>query len=354
MVKANKIIVEKICEQAQKTENMSIVLTGGGTAGHVIPNIALLPELEKRFDEIHYIGSFKGIECEILKKYPQIQYHSIPTAKLRRSLSPRNIARNIKMPFTVLSGMRCAKKMLKNIRPSIVFSKGGFVAYPVVKSASALKIPVIIHESDLSIGLANKASIKHANLVCTSFEKTADNLSDKLGADKVIYTGTPIRNEIFQGRAEQLAKLFDGSKDQFGKNILVIGGSLGATRINQTLVQALPLLKDFRILHITGKGKLTEVSRASNYIQVEYIENPADAYIWADVTISRAGSGVIFELLALKRPTLLIPLSSGRGDQLENAKEFFDRKIMNVLLEENLTPENLLVSINETIKNFTF
>ncbi|MCL2851297.1 MAG: UDP-N-acetylglucosamine--N-acetylmuramyl-(pentapeptide) pyrophosphoryl-undecaprenol N-acetylglucosamine transferase [Firmicutes bacterium] len=330
-----------------------IVLTGGGTAGHVIPNLALLPYLEQTFGEIHYIGSENGIEREILKKYPQIKYHVIPTAKLRRSISPKSLASNIKTPFIVLSGIRSAKKILRKIKPSIIFSKGGFVAYPVVKAGSSLNIPIILHESDLSLGLANKLSLKHADFVFTSFEKTAQNLCKKLNPDRVKFTGTPIRNEIFKGRAEQITKIFSNSKTtSTKKNLLVIGGSLGAGRINAALQNSLQFLDDWNVLHITGRGKLLKKTSSANYCQIEYLDNPADAYAWADLVISRAGSGAIFELLALNKPTLLIPLSTGRGDQQENAKEVSSKKLMNVLQEENLTPETLFTAIKNTYKDF--
>jgi len=358
MIKVANAEQDKNHESAKTIKEKRIILTGGGTAGHVLPNIALLPYLEKEFSQIHYIGSEKGIEREIIKKHPHTQYHVIQTAKLRRSLSPKSIAKNLAMPFKVLSGIKQAKKILKKIKPNIIFSKGGFVAYPVVRAGAKLGIPVIIHESDLTIGLTNKVSTKYATQVLTSFEETAQNLAEKLGEQRVKFVGTPLRQEIFQGRAEYVENLFgqnsEPDRKKLLKKLLVIGGSLGAAKINHCIRDLVSSnkLSEWKIMHVVGKGKMAELeNKNSNYIQVEYVDGIADAYAWADMVISRAGSGSICELLVLRKPTLLIPLASGRGDQIENAKNMYFKGLMNVLFEENLTPEILCESL-ETQSNF--
>jgi len=335
--------VIKLDELQSSVGGLSIVLTGGGTAGHVLPNIALLPHLRKSFDRIYYIGSDGGVEKGIAEQ-AGLEYFSISTAKLRRSLSLSNLL----TPFKVLGGISGAKKLLRRLRPSVVFSMGGFVAYPVVAAASKLGIPVVIHESDYSMGLANKMSAKHADAVCTTFEATAKVLSGKYPNKKVGHTGTPLRSEIFKGDASRIEALFaprrGGGALLARSNLLVVGGSQGARRINEAVVGALPeLLRGWNILHVVGKGKLVDVnSLLDGYKQVEYMENIADAYAWADVVVSRAGSGAMSELLVLNKRVVFIPMSTGRGDQLENAAEVKRLGKAEVLLEEELCGSSLL------------
>ena len=317
-----------------------IVLTGGGTAGHVTPNIALLPTLKKLDYDIHYIGSYEGIEKKLIEDF-DIPYYGISTGKLRRYFDVKNFSD----PFRVVKGFSEAKKILKEIKPDIVFSKGGFVSVPVVRAAAALKIPCIIHESDMTPGLANKLCIPVAEKICCNFPETLLNLPE----DKAVLTGSPIREELKQG--SRLAGLeFCG----FSANlpvIMVIGGSLGAANVNKAVRDALPmLLEDFQVVHICGQGKVDNLLlTAKGYKQFEYVKSELkDLFAMADVVISRAGANAICELLALKKPNLLIPLSAGsRGDQILNAKSFESQGFSIVLDEDDITEKLLTDKVHE-------
>ena len=292
-----------------------IVLTGGGTAGHVTPNIALLPKLRELGYEIHYIGSYDGIEKKLIADF-DIPYYGISTGKLRRYFDVKNFTD----PFRVVKGFSEAKKILKQIKPDIVFSKGGFVSVPVVRAAASLKIPCIIHESDMTPGLANKLCIPVATKVCCNFPETLQNLP----ADKAVLTGSPIRGELTKGNKIAGLDLCGFSANQ--PVIMVIGGSLGAANVNKAVRDALPaLLKDFQVVHLCGQGKVDNLLlNTKGYKQFEYVKAELkDLFAMADVVISRAGANAICELLALKKPNLLIPLVSGsRGDQILNANSF--------------------------------
>ena len=317
-----------------------IVLTGGGTAGHVTPNIALLPTLKKLDYDIHYIGSYEGIEKKLIEDF-DIPYYGISTGKLRRYFDVKNFSD----PFRVVKGFSEAKKILKEIKPDIVFSKGGFVSVPVVRAAAALKIPCIIHESDMTPGLANKLCIPVAEKICCNFPETLLNLPE----DKAVLTGSPIREELKQG--SRLAGLeFCG----FSANlpvIMVIGGSLGAANVNKAVRDALPmLLEDFQVVHICGQGKVDNLLLTTKgYKQFEYVKSELkDLFAMADVVISRAGANAICELLALKKPNLLIPLSAGsRGDQILNAKSFESQGFSIVLEEDDITEKLLTDKVHE-------
>ncbi len=313
-----------------------IVLTGGGTAGHVTPNIALLPRLQELGYEIFYIGSYDGIEKKLIADF-DIPYFGISTGKFRRYFDPKNFSD----PFRVLKGYSEAKKKLKEIKPDVVFSKGGFVSVPVVRAAASLGIPCIIHESDMTPGLANKLCIPVASKVCCNFPETMKLLPES----KAVLTGSPIREELAKGN--KLAALdmcgFTANKPV----VMVIGGSLGANAINQTVRQALPkLLEDFQVVHLCGKEKVDNLLlNVKGYKQFEYLKAELkDVFAMADVVISRAGANAICELLALKKPNILIPLpaSASRGDQILNAKSFEEQGFSMVLDEDDLT-ENLLV-----------
>lgn len=319
---------------------MKIVLTGGGTAGHVTPNIALLKGLRAAgFDEIHYIGSENGIEKSLIAQYPDINYHSIRTGKLRRYLSLKNLSD----PFRVLAGCNDAKKLIKQIRPDVVFSKGGFVAVPVVWAAHKCHIPVVAHESDITPGLANKISKKYAAKICLNFPDALKEIPAPLG----IYTGTPIRETLFSGNREK-AKHTLGFDNK--KVIMVMGGSLGARAINEAVRKALPrLLPEYNIIHLCGKGNLDEdLNHKAGYRQFEFISDELpDCFALTDMIISRAGANAIHEFMALKKPMLLIPLplSASRGDQILNAKSFEKRGIALVLNEEQLNTDTLIKGI---------
>ena len=313
-----------------------IVLTGGGTAGHVTPNIALLPSLKTAGYEISYIGSYEGIEKKLITDF-DIPYYGIATGKFRRYLDLKNLTD----PLRVIKGFTQAKKYLKKINPDIVFSKGGFVSVPVVRAAAALQIPCIIHESDMTPGLANKLCLSAARKVCCNFPETLSMLPK----EKAVLTGSPIREELTKG--DKLSALdlcgFTANKPV----ILVIGGSLGAASINKAVREALPkLLTDFQVAHICGKDKIDNMLlHVEGYIQFEYVKAELkDLFAMADVVISRAGANSICELLALKKPNLLIPLSaeSSRGDQILNAKSFESQGFSMVIHDDYLSP-NLLV-----------
>lgn len=317
----------------------TIVLTGGGTAGHVMPNLALIPELRKYFNKIVYIGTANGIEKNILSKNKQIIFKEISAPKFIRKLTFKNLG----IPYALIKSIIRAKKLLKTINPNIVFSKGGFVSIPVAIAAWSLKIPVLTHESDFSLGLANKLISKFSKYTLTSFEETAKNKK------KFIYSGSPIRNQIFHGNPNNLNLNFDKTK----KTILIMGGSLGATGINDFINFYLEnLLSKYNILHITGKGKLKKTN-FKNYYAVEYTDKIEDFFARADFVISRAGANVVFELLALNKPTIFIPLpkKESRGDQLDNAKYFYKKNMCEMILQEDLNINNLLKSLNNLEKN---
>lgn len=317
-----------------------IVLTGGGTAGHVTPNIALLPKLRELGYEVHYIGSYDGIEKKLIADF-DIPYYGISTGKLRRYFDVKNFTD----PFRVVKGFAEAKKILKQIKPDIVFSKGGFVSVPVVRAAASLKIPCIIHESDMTPGLANKLCIPVATKVCCNFPETLQNLP----ADKAVLTGSPIRGELTKGNKIAGLDLCGFSANQ--PVIMVIGGSLGAANVNKAVRDALPaLLKDFQVVHLCGQGKVDNLLlNTKGYKQFEYVKAELkDLFAMADVVISRAGANAICELLALKKPNLLIPLVSGsRGDQILNAKSFEAQGFSMVLSEDDITETALTDKVHE-------
>ena len=322
-----------------------IVLTGGGTAGHVTPNIALLPHLLEDGYEVMYIGSYNGIEKALIEA-EHIEYRGIASGKFRRNLSLKNIS-DI---GNVFKGIREAEKLLKEFAPDVVFSKGGYVAVPVVRAAKKLKIPVIIHESDMTPGLANKLSFKAAKKICCNFPETVAMLPK----EKAVLSGSPIRAELLAGSREKGLE-FTGLS---GKKpiLLMIGGSLGARALNDALRQALPeLLKEFDVIHLCGKGNLAEtLETTEGYVQYEFIrEELKDLFAASDVVFSRAGANAITELLALKKPNLLVPLpkENSRGDQILNAESFEKQGYSMVLSQADLTADTLVKAIRELYAN---
>lgn len=318
-----------------------IVLTGGGTAGHVTPNIALLPSLKEAGFEVHYIGSYNGIEKKLIEDMG-IPYYGISSGKLRRYFDVKNFSD----PFRVLKGFGEANRLLKKIKPDVVFSKGGFVTVPVVVAAKKNKIPAIIHESDMTPGLANKLCIPSAQKVCCNFKETFELLPE----GKAVLTGTPIRKELFEGDAKKAARFCGLSEDK--PTILVVGGSSGSVVINKAIRESLDdILKDFQIIHLCGKGHLdTTLENKKGYVQFEYISKELrDLFALCDLVISRAGANAICELLALKKPNILIPLSkaASRGDQILNAKSFKRNGFSYVIEEEELTSASLLNAIRD-------
>lgn len=324
-----------------------IILTGGGTAGHVTPNIALLPRLKELGYDIQYIGSYTGIEKELIEPFG-IPYHGISSGKLRRYFSVQNFTD----PFRVLKGFREAHKLIRQLKPDVIFSKGGFVSVPVVLAGKRCKVPVIIHESDMTPGLANKIAIPSAAKVCCNFPETLKSLPE----GKAVLTGSPIRQELLSGNKIAAMDMCHFTSDK--PVILVIGGSLGAVAVNNAVREALPeLLKDFQIIHLCGKGKMNEsLKDVEGYCQFEYIKNELrNLFALADIVISRAGANAICELLALHKPNLLIPLSANasRGDQILNARSFERQGFSLVLEEEQLTKETLLNAVKTLYENRT-
>lgn len=317
-----------------------IILTGGGTAGHVTPNIALLDRLKEAGFEVSYIGSKDGIEKQLIENLG-IPYYGISSGKLRRYFSWKNFTD----PFRVMHGGKEATQIIKKVKPDIIFSKGGFVTVPVVKAAAKCKVPVVSHESDMTPGLANKIGMRYASRICCNFPETLEKLGDK-----GIHTGTPIRSELFTGTREAGLKYAGFPDDK--PVILVVGGSTGAVRVNEAVRAVLTdLLKEFRVIHLCGKGKSDPAYNGiDGYVQIEYCDKEMkDVLAAADIVISRAGANAICELLALHKPNLLIPLSAeaSRGDQILNAASFEKQGFSMVLQESETTPESLLAAVRK-------
>ena len=305
-----------------------IVLTGGGTAGHVSPNIALLPYLREEGYEITYIGSRNGIEKDLIADYG-IPYYGISTGKLRRYFDLKNFTD----PFRVIHGFGEARRYLRKIKPDVVFSKGGFVSVPVVRAAGSLRIPCVIHESDMTPGLANKLCFRAAAKICCNFPETLKTLP----ADKAVLTGTPIRDELFTGDRQKGLALCGFTEDK--PVLMVMGGSQGAMSVNAAVRQNLPaLLERFQVVHLCGKGRFdTSLQNVEGYRQFEYVkEDLRHLFAAADLLVSRAGANAICEILALHKPNLLIPLPTkgSRGDQILNANSFAEQGFSEVLPDE--------------------
>ena len=323
----------------------TIILTGGGTAGHVTPNLALIPSLKESGYDIHYIGSYNGIERKLIEG-SGIPYDGISSGKLRRYFDLKNFTD----PFRVIKGYGEDLKLIKKYKPDVLFSKGGFVAVPVVLAAKHYHIPTIIHESDMTPGLANKLCIPSARKVCCNFPETLKYLPK----DKAVLTGSPIRAELLKG--DRMAGLQYTNLSAAKPIILVIGGSLGSVKVNTAVRHILPrLLEKFQVIHICGKGNLDEsLIGTPGYVQYEYVDSPLKhLFAAADMIISRAGANSICEILALRKPNVLIPLSAAasRGDQILNANSFAKQGFSAVLEEEKLTDDTLYETVVNTYEN---
>lgn len=318
----------------------TIVLTGGGTAGHVTPNLALVPYLRDMGFDVVYIGSYDGIEKKLIADL-KIPYYGIATGKFRRYFD----AKNFSDPFRVVKGFGEARSILKQVKPDVIFSKGGFVSVPVINAAATLGIPCILHESDMTPGLANKLCVKAAKRICCNFPETMNYLPPS----KAVLTGTPIRRELTNGSKTVGRELCSFTDDK--PVIMVIGGSLGAQSINETVRAALPkILPDFNVVHICGKEKMDNMMLSvPGYKQFEYVKGGLkDLFALADLVVSRAGANSICELLALRKPNILIPLSakSSRGDQILNARSFEQQEFSVVIDNEELDEDILLKEIH--------
>lgn len=318
---------------------MKILLTGGGTAGHVMPHLALLDDLRKNFKDIIYVGSISGMEKDIIKNQKNIKYFPIETTKFVR----KKFWKNLFIPFKLIKGINQSRKIIKSEKPDIVFSKGGYVSLPVVIASKQCKIPVIAHESDLEMGLANKLSKPYCKVICTSFEKTAQ------GCKKAVCTGSPIRKDMIKSKQSAMAKLSINTT----KPILVVtGGSLGAKFINEKIwSEIFELTSKFFVLHLTGKNNINQkFLNTPDYKQIDFTMDMGTILSCADIIVSRAGSNTIFELAVLKKPMLLIPLPKGnsRGDQVENAKYFNSQGLANFATQDQLETEQLSKHIFQT------
>lgn len=324
----------------------TIILTGGGTAGHVSLNQAIIPTLLERGFDVHYIGSEKGIEKELIAgTFPTVPFHPIASGKLRRYFSMQNFTD----PFRVLTGIWQAFSIIQKVKPDIIFSKGGFVSVPVVIAAKMANIPVVSHESDVTPGLANKLALPFASHVFTVFQETLKHLP----IGKATCTGSIIREELFQGSRERGLALCGFTANK--KVLLVMGGSLGSVVLNNALRNNLPeLLKNFQVIHLCGKGNIdTVLEGLPSYRQFEYVTNELPDYLHAcDYVVSRAGSNSIFEFLALRKPMLLIPLSAqkSRGDQILNAQLFERQGFAEVLEEEAISNVTFMQSLQSLQK----
>ncbi len=318
-----------------------ILFTGGGSAGHVVPNIALMEQLlsEGQID-VCYIGT-NGIERNIVGQW-NIPYYTIECPKLIRGGGWQNFKRNLQIPLRLLRAYKQAKKGLQELRPNAVFSKGGYVALPVVFAAKKLKIPCFAHESDFSLGLANKLSARKCKKVFTSFPETAKKIK------RGVHSGAPIKRAVLSAtKAEARRKTGIGFDKQV---VLVFGGGSGSKMINDTLRKNLPSLTEkYVIIHVCGKGNRVE-SNIKNYIQIEFATDMGTLYACADLVVARAGAGTVFETLALKKPALFIPLEGQtRGDQLENAQYFASKGLCKILRQTEI--EKLPLAIEKSMQD---
>ncbi|MBM7646943.1 UDP-N-acetylglucosamine--N-acetylmuramyl-(pentapeptide) pyrophosphoryl-undecaprenol N-acetylglucosamine transferase [Scopulibacillus daqui] len=321
-----------------------IVFTGGGSAGHVMANLVLMPKLIKQGWHVQYIGSKNGIEKQLVAGLEGVDYYSVSTGKLRRYFDWDN-AKDL---FKVMGGVGQSYRLIRKLKPHVVFSGGGFVEVPVVIGAALNRVPIILRETDVSLGLANKLSLPFAKKICTTFPETEKAIRSK----KSIYIGSIVRESLKNGDAERGLAFCQFTKEK--PVLLIMGGSQGAERINEAVRMCLNrLLKDFFIVHICGKGKVDASIQLKGYLQFEYVHDElADLMAMADVVVSRAGSNSIFECLALRKPMLLIPLSNGasRGDQILNAKSFMNSGYAEILFQENLNRDTLMDAVYHLYK----
>ena len=322
-----------------------IVLTGGGTAGHVTPHMSLIPRLREAGYDIHYIGTERGIEHELIGRIPGVTYHVVRSGKLRRYFSLQNFTD----PFRVLHGAFTSVSLMRRLKPDVCFSKGGFVGVPVVIGAWLAHVPTVCHESDLTPGLANRISARFVDRIATTFEECAQTLGKK-----AVATGTPLRPSLFQGSRERGLAMagFTGDKPV----LLMTGGSLGAQSVNRCLRDCLPeVLTQMDVLHLCGRGNLDPaLSDLPGYCQLEFLgDEMADAYAAADLVLSRAGSNTLSELLALNKPMLLVPypLGAGRGDQIENARSYEKRGLARVLDQQDMTRETMTRALLDLLRD---
>lgn len=321
-----------------------IVFTGGGSAGHIMPNVAIINELKNY--EIYYLGT-SGMEKDIITKLKNVKFIEIPSVKFVRSFTLKNML----IPFKLIKNINVCKKILKEIWPDIIFSKGGYVSIPVCLAGAKLKIPTLTHESDITVGLANKLIAKKSKYLCCSFEETA-----QIFGKNAIFTGSPIRNNIMKGNKDIVYKRHNITPTK--PIILIVGGSLGARAINETIWNNIEsLTQEYILIHIVGKNNINkDLNNTKNYYQLEFVHDIENYFCASNIVISRAGSNTIFELLALSKPMILIPLpkDSSRGDQILNAENFEKNGFASLIYQENLNIFTLKNKIKQTLANSQF
>ncbi len=322
-----------------------IFFTGGGTAGHVTPNIALISELARDF-EIGYVGESSSVEEKLISSI-SVPFFRIKSGKLRRYFSLKNILD----PFKVIIGFFQSLRLCVREKPDLVFSKGGYVAVPLVLAARVLKIPIIAHESDLTPGLANRFTFPFCSKICLTFPPSGGELRD----NRVVLTGTPLRRTLVEADAKKGLRLLE-----FDINLpilLVFGGSKGARFLNELIFRLRDkLLESFNVVHITGEGNSSREREKKGYIQKEFLLHDfGNVLAAASVVVSRAGANSIYELLALRKPHLLVPLpkTSSRGDQIENAKKFHELGYSRFIEEDLLTDDIFIQEVKKLMDNKT-
>lgn len=318
---------------------MKIMLTGGGTAGHVMPHLALMDSFKQNFEEIVYVGSISGMERNIIENQSKIKYFPITTTKFVR----KKIFSNLLIPFKLIKAIHQSKKIIKQEKPNIIFSKGGYVSLPVVIAAKSKKVPVVAHESDLEMGLANKLSKPYVKVICTTFEKTSENVK------KAVWTGSPMRKEMIIDKETARNML----NIETNKPILVItGGSLGSKFINEKIRSEIKEISSkFYVVHLTGKNNIDDkYKNEKDYRQIDFTMEIGTILSASDIVVSRAGSNTIFELAVMQKPMLLIPLPKGnsRGDQVENAKYFNSCGYANFVSQDQLEKDSIYKYIQQT------
>ena len=314
---------------------ITIATTGGGTAGHVIPCVALFPDLKKRFDRIIHIGG-NGMEKQLIPSYG-IDFYETNVIKFDRT----RLLSNLKIPFVLSAATREAKTILMREKVNVVFGKGGYASLPTILGAKKLGIPIVIHESDYNMGLANKLVSKYAHLILTSFPETKGGL----------YVGNPLRKEIFMGDKRKLFSKY--CLDRNKKTILVFGGSSGARIINDVIFSlAKDLITEYNLIHLVGNNEKRRLF-AQNYIALPYVNNMQDFFAIADIIIMRGGANSLQEVTSLGKRVICIPLpksKSSRGDQIDNANSYYKRGLIDVLYQEDLTSQKLMQKINSIIQ----
>ena len=318
-----------------------IIFTGGGSGGHVTLNLSLIPLFQQAEWEIIYIGSKDGIENELIKKIPNVKYYAIATGKLRRYFSWQNFKDALRVPLGIVQ----AWNIIRKEKPDVIFSKGGFVSFPVVLGGYLNRCKKIyMHESDVTPGLANKMSLPFVSTFFTTFSDTSDFVPNK---EKICYVGPVLTDRLDNGNIDKARDLCSFNSEK--PVIMFVGGSLGAKSINNAVIKNLEaLLNKYQIIHICGKGQTT-MAKCEGYAPFEFVDKEfKDLIALADVIVSRSGSNAIFELLSQKKPMLLVPLpsTSSRGEQTLNAQSFKKQGFAEVLADNEIS-DNLVGAINE-------